>query len=154
MKARAAEALALPEAKKQYLALIYGKMDPPAGTIDMPIKRLNEGDMLRVTAEDGQRAVTHYETLAAEVMDGIEVSLLRLYLETGRTHQIRVHCHAAGHPVLGDILYYTEESRTASGKLGIETQALHAHQLFFTEPVSGQYLKLTAKVPEVFNCLY
>lgn len=153
MKARAAEALASPDAKKMYLALICGAMDKPSGIIDMPIKRLNEGDMIRVTAPDGQRAVTHYETINTDFASGHIVSLLRIHLETGRTHQIRVHCHAVGHPVLGDILYYTDASRAASESLGIVTQALHARSLTFTEPISGVRLKLTAPVPEVFGCI-
>lgn len=151
MKARAAEALAAPDAKKEYLALTYGVMETLAGTIDIPIKRLNERDMLRVTAPDGQRAVTHYETISTELVDGHLVSILRLRLETGRTHQIRVHCHDSGHPVLGDILYYTDKSRAVSEALMITSQALHAHQLTFTEPVSGVPLELTAPLPEVFH---
>lgn len=151
MKARAAEALAAPDAEKEYLALIHGVMDAPSGTIDMPIKRQSEGDMLRIPAPDGQRAVTHYETINTAIAEGYSVSLLRLHLETGRTHQIRVHCHAVGHPILGDILYYTDASRTLSLALGIHAQALHARSLSFTEPVSGTPLNLTAPVPEVFD---
>lgn len=151
MKARAAEALAAPDAKKIYLALIYGAMETPSGTIDIPIKRLQERDMLRVTAPDGQRAVTHYETISTELVNGHLVSILRLRLETGRTHQIRVHCHDAGHPVLGDILYYTDKSRAVSEAFLINSQALHAHQLTFTEPVSGVLLELTAPIPDVFH---
>ena len=151
MKARASGALAAPEATKEYLALIFGAMDAPAGTMDKPIKRRSEGDMRRVTAPDGQRAITHYETVETAVIEGNTVSLLRLRLETGRTHQIRVHMHAAGHPVLGDILYYTEESRRLSESLGITAQALHAQRLAFTEPVTGAHLNLTSPVPDIFR---
>ena len=84
-------------------------------------------------------------------VDGHQIALLQLYLETGRTHQIRVHCHAVGHPVLGDILYYTEESSAVSAALGITSQALHAYRLSFTEPVSGVRLELTAPIPDVFH---
>ena len=107
--------------------------------------------MLRVTASDGQRAVTHYESVGTAFIGGHSVSLLRLHLETGRTHQIRVHCHAVGHPILGDILYYTDESRTVSAALGIFSQALHARSLSFTEPVSGIDLEIKAPIPEVFH---
>lgn len=150
MKARASAALAAPGAEKEYLALVCGKMEPPDGAVDLPVKRLAEGDMRRVAAPDGQRAVTHYETVGTALVEGHTVSLLRLRLETGRTHQIRVHMHAAGHPVLGDILYNTEESRAVSESLGITTQALHARRLAFTEPVSGARLDLSLPVPEVF----
>ncbi len=152
MKARAAEALAAPDAEKEYLALVCGTLDAPSGTIDMPIKRLNEGDMLRVTAPDGQRAVTHYNTIGSFNLDGQQVSLLSIHLQTGRTHQIRVHCRAVGHPVLGDILYYTDESRAVSSALGIFSQALHARRLSFLEPVSGANLELLAPLPVVMAC--
>lgn len=154
MKARASDALAAADAEKEYLALVCGVPDAPVDTIDLPIKRLTEGDMLRVTSPEGQRAVTHYETAQISRVLGHTVSLLRLRLETGRTHQIRVHLHNAGHPVLGDTLYSTEASRAVSESLGITTQALHAHRLTFTEPLTGQPLELTAKVPKLFMCYY
>ncbi len=150
MKARASSALSLPDAEKEYLALVCGAMDAPSGVIDKPIRRLTEGDMLRVTAPDGQRAVTHYETIGTAVFREWTVSLLRLRLETGRTHQIRVHMHDAGHPILGDLLYATEESRASAEALIIASQTLHARRLSFTEPVSGRRLDLTAPVPELF----
>jgi 23S rRNA pseudouridine1911/1915/1917 synthase len=151
MKALASEALGEPDAEKSYLALIYGKMEPPSGVIDAPIRRLREGDMLRIAAPDGQPAVTRYETLGVYFREGDETSCLRLVLETGRTHQIRVHCLTAGHPVLGDGLYNTEQSREAAEKLGVSTQALHAYNLTFTEPITGEKLSLTAEMPEVFG---
>jgi 23S rRNA pseudouridine1911/1915/1917 synthase len=154
MKARAAEAIASPDAKKEYLALICGMMEISPGIIDLPIKRLNEGDMRRVIAPDGQRAVTHYETIATRMLCGHTISLLQIYLETGRTHQIRVHCRASGHPVLGDMLYYTEESRAVSEELGILSQALHAYRLSFTEPISGTHIDLTAPITQVFTHIF
>jgi 23S rRNA pseudouridine1911/1915/1917 synthase len=151
MKARASDALVLPGAEKAYLAIVCGVMENASGVIDMPIKRLNEGDMLRVVSPDGQRAVTHYEALKTAQIQGHTISLLRLRLETGRTHQIRVHCRAVGHPVLGDGLYGTEESRAVSEALGVASQALHARRLTFTEPLSGAPLDVTAPLPEVFT---
>lgn len=151
MKARAAGALGEPDAEKAYATIICGRMEEVAGTINQPIRRLEEKNMRRIVSPDGQRAVTHYETLASIDVQGHCVSLLRIRLETGRTHQIRVHFHHAGHPVLGDILYYSEESRTVSEALGIPTQALHAQKLTFTEPLSGQRLTLTAAPPPVFD---
>ncbi len=151
MKARASSALRAPAAEKTYIALVYGEMAQSSGVIRLPIKRLREREMLRVPAPDGQPAVTRYETLGVYTAEGCAVSLLRLILETGRTHQIRVHCLSAGHPVLGDGLYFTEASKQASEKLNIATQALHAHRLEFTEPVSGENLTLMAAPPEVFS---
>jgi 23S rRNA pseudouridine1911/1915/1917 synthase len=151
MKARAGEALAAPGAEKVYIAIVSGVPDKPSGTIDLPIRRLREGDMLRVVSADGQRAVTHYETISVRQIGADTVSVLRLRLETGRTHQIRVHCHALGHPVLGDGLYATESSRLASARLGIAAQALHAERLTLVEPISGNRLLLTAAAPIFFE---
>lgn len=139
MKDLASKALAMPEARKEYLALVCGRA-PESGTIDVPIKRFEERNMLRVVAPDGQRAVTHFETL--KVFDTF--SLVKFRLETGRTHQIRVHCLHMGHPILGDKLYGSDEALAVSQSLGINTQALHAKLLAFTEPLSGKYMEITA----------
>jgi 23S rRNA pseudouridine1911/1915/1917 synthase len=151
MKALASEALMQNDARKEYCALVYGAPEPLSGTVDKPIKRQRERDMLRITAEDGQRAVTHYETLGVYQFEKRRVSLLRLQLETGRTHQIRVHALALGSPILGDGLYYTDASREASSELGIATQALHAVRLCFTEPLSGKPIEIVAPEPPVFQ---
>lgn len=150
MKARASEALGAPEALKEYIALVLGSMEPASGTVDLSIRRLTEGDMRRITSPDGQNAVTHYETQATFTINGNAVSLIRLKLDTGRTHQIRVHCHAVGHPVLGDVLYYTEHSRSVSEQLGIYSQALHAQRLSFKEPLTSRFIEITAPAPDVF----
>jgi 23S rRNA pseudouridine1911/1915/1917 synthase len=151
MKALASEALAGEGAQKEYRALVSGVPEPLCGTVDRPIKRLRERDMLRVTAADGQRAVTHYETLGVRRVGEKSVSLLRLKLETGRTHQIRVHMLDIGTPVLGDGLYFTDVSRALSDELGIITQALHAASLRFTEPLSGEVIEIIAPEPPVFQ---
>jgi len=144
MKDLASKALGEPEVKKEYLALVAGKM-PDSGTIDAPIKRLEERNMFRIVSADGQRAVTHFETL--ENFD--DFSLVKFRLETGRTHQIRVHCRHMGHPIIGDKLYCNDEALAISRALGAETQALHAKWLSFIEPLSGQHIEITApwKVP-------
>ena len=154
MKALASAALSEESAKKEYLTLVHGAM-PERGVIDAPIKRLEERNMLRVPSQDGQRAVTRYETIhITRVGEGL-ISLVRLCLETGRTHQIRVHCLHIGHPVLGDKLYSTEESRNLSQELDITTQVLHAFKLAFTDPVSGQYTEIIAPIkPENFPCIF
>ena len=151
MKALASEALLREDARKEYRALVCGVPEPLCGTVDKPIKRLRERDMLRVTAADGQRAVTHYETLRVYRLGEKRVSLLRLQLETGRTHQIRVHLLDIGTPILGDGLYYTDESRALSNALGAAAQALHASCLRFTEPLSGECLAICAPEPPAFS---
>ena len=142
-KAIASEALSKPSARKEYLALVCGEM-PACGVIDMPIKRKEERNMLRIPSQDGQRAVTHYETLRVISAADCMFSLVKLRLETGRTHQIRVHCLHIGHPVLGDKLYCNAQSMMVSQAIGVITQALHAGYLAFDEPLSGKYTEITA----------
>ncbi|MBQ3404682.1 MAG: RluA family pseudouridine synthase [Oscillospiraceae bacterium] len=146
MKDRTIKALSAESSEKEYLALVLGRPDSDFGRIDMPIKRAREGDILRVVSPDGQNAVTNYELIASGEIEGYTVSALRLVLETGRTHQIRVHCLYSGFPLLGDSLYFTEASKAASGALDIRTQALHARRLVFNEPISGALLELTAEL--------
>lgn len=144
MKDIAAKALADETSAKEYIAIAYGKFPNLHGTINLPIKRFEEGNMLRVTAPDGKPAITHYTVINESNICGEDVSVLKLVLETGRTHQIRVHCKAIGHPLLGDILYYTDSSKAASEKLMISAQALHAEKLIFIEPLSDKKLEITA----------
>jgi len=150
MKALASEALSQQDALKEYNALVYGKM-PEKGTVDAPICRLEEQNMLRVISPEGQRAVTHYETIRIIPVGELHFSLIKLVLETGRTHQIRVHCLHIGHPILGDKLYSSPMSLSLSERLGVVTQALHARRLSFTEPLSGKYTEITAPLPQVFK---
>jgi len=112
----------------------------------LPIKRLQEGNMLRVVSPDGQRAVTGYETIRAGTISGHTISLLHLHLETGRTHQIRVHCHSSGCPILGDILYYDDASSAISKALNISSQALHADTLLWRHPVTNAEIELCAPI--------
>ncbi|MBR6259113.1 MAG: RluA family pseudouridine synthase [Oscillospiraceae bacterium] len=126
--------------EKEYVALVYGVPSPLSGTVNAPIRRLEEHCLLRVVAEDGKNAVTHYDTLETNG----DYSLLRLRIETGRTHQIRVHMLHMGCPVLGDILYKTEASSLLSSRLGLFAQALHASKLSFDCPFTGERITLTA----------
>ena len=143
MKAVVSPALHEPGAVKEYIALVCGAPPEKAGRIDLPIKRLTEGDMFRAVAPDGQPAVTDYELLDTS---DIGVSLVRFRLHTGRTHQIRVHCLALGMPILGDRLYKTAASESLSQELGLDAQLLHACTLSFHEPLSGRDLTLRAPV--------
>jgi RluA family pseudouridine synthase len=141
-KDRLTRALASSTAVKEYIALTAGHFEPGCGTIDAPIRRVEEGNMRRAVLPDGQRAVTHYETLERAG----EYSLMGFTLETGRTHQIRVHCLYSGCPILGDRLYFTENSREISERLGLTAQALHAEKLKFIHPATGEPIELIAPV--------
>ena len=127
--------------EKLYLALVYGSPVNDRGSVDLPIKRANESDMRRITAPDGVPSLTHYEVLTR--YDGF--SLLRLRLETGRTHQIRVHLSAIGHPLLGDRLYCSEASDAVSQALGVPHHLLHAESLRFIHPLSGTEILLQSR---------
>ncbi|MBO4331008.1 MAG: RluA family pseudouridine synthase [Oscillospiraceae bacterium] len=126
-----------------YTAAVCGTPDSLSGSIELPIRRVEEGNMLRAVLPDGAYARTDYRTAAT---DG-SISLLRLSLFTGRTHQIRVHCRAMGFPVLGDRLYCDAASARLSERLGISSQLLFADRLDFTHPVSGTSVSLTLRPP-------
>ena len=121
---------------RTYLALVDGLL-PDSGTINAPIARM-EGSVItrEVNFETGESAITHYERLAA----GKEYSLAELHLETGRTHQIRVHMKYIGHPLPGDYLYNPDYRR-------INRQPLHSYQLEFTHPITGKVMLFTAPLP-------
>ncbi|HOP99945.1 MAG TPA: RluA family pseudouridine synthase [Acetivibrio clariflavus] len=87
--------------KKEYIGIVHGRVKNPKGTIDLPIERKEGSIMIRHVSPSGDKSVTHFETI--EIFN--DASLLKFRLETGRTHQIRVHCQAIGHPLLGDTLY-------------------------------------------------
>lgn len=122
-----------------YYAIVKGKI-PPLGKIDAPIARAKDSAMeRRVDFIRGERAVTHFRRLCYE--DGY--SMVSVWLETGRTHQIRVHMSYIGHPLPGDFLYCPDYRK-------IHRQALHAGKLSFIHPITGKMLMFTAKYPEDF----
>ena len=125
--------------EKRYLALVHGHFSEKEGTIDLPIYRPEiEGVMARVIDERGQRSITHYKVIESYK----DAELVECLLETGRTHQIRVHMKAMGHPIYGDTLYgETDDSGL------ISRQALHAYKLKFQSPRTKDELVLTAKLP-------
>lgn len=126
--------------EKRYLALVHGHMEEKEGTIDKPIYRPEEeGTIKRVIDERGQRSITHYKVIESLK----EADLVECLLETGRTHQIRVHLSSLGHPIYGDTLYGHEEDVEI-----IARQALHAYGLNFKSPRTKEELKLRAKLPE------
>ena len=131
------EQLHSPAFRRVYLAVCEGVPEPPSGIIDAPIGRLEGSVLARTVRPDGQRAVTHYQTL--RTVNGR--ALVRLELETGRTHQIRVHMAHLGHPLTGDFLYGTEDQSL------ISRPALHAAELSFTHPITGKTMAFTAPLP-------
>ena len=129
------------EVSKVYHAVVQGHPDPLAGTIDAPIGRHPKSNWKFAVVSDGKHSVTHYETLEAFP----SASLLEITLETGRTHQIRVHMSAQRHPCVGDSLYGADP--TLSAKLGLTRQWLHAHRLGFTHPGTGEWVEFESPYP-------
>lgn len=122
---------------RRYLALCQGCPMPAVGTIEAPIGRAEDSILARGVRADGQRACTHYRVLGTRG----EVSLVQLDLETGRTHQIRVHLAHLGHPLIGDFLYGTEEPDR------IPRPALHSAYLEIKQPITGEIITLEAPMP-------
>jgi 23S rRNA pseudouridine1911/1915/1917 synthase len=143
--------------ERGYLALVWGAPDRPKGTIDAPLDRHRFARDKRAVREGGREAVTHWQVLERyRDTDGKPVaSLLACTLETGRTHQIRVHLAHIGHPILGDETYgtgfKTKASRLSSeARAALEAlhrQALHAYRLGFEHPMTGELMEFSSKLP-------
>jgi 23S rRNA pseudouridine1911/1915/1917 synthase len=131
--------------EKVYHAVVQGHPDPLAGTIDAPIGRHRTHPWKFAVTADGKDSVTHYETI--EAFRG--ASLLEIHLETGRTHQIRVHMAAHRHPCVGDPLYGADP--TLSARLGLTRQWLHAHRLAFAHPGTREWVAFTSPYPADFQ---
>ncbi|BBY53727.1 RluA family pseudouridine synthase [Mycobacterium koreense] len=127
---------------KRYHALVQGHPDPSSGTIDAPIGRHRGHDWKFAVTANGRPSLTHYDTLEAFVA----ASLLDVHLETGRTHQIRVHFAALHHPCCGDLTYGADPR--LAGRLGLERQWLHAVSLAFTHPADGRRVEITSEYPD------
>ncbi|MGL5378721.1 RluA family pseudouridine synthase [Clostridium sp.] len=129
--------------KREYYALVEGRFVKTEGTIDKPLGR-HKRDRLKIAiTEDGRRAVTHYEVLE-QYNNG--TSLVKCILETGRTHQIRVHMASIGHPLVGDPLYGLKKQRYK-----LEGQVLHAKTLGFIHPKNNEYIEFDSELPEYFS---
>jgi 23S rRNA pseudouridine1911/1915/1917 synthase len=126
---------------KRYAALVQGHPDPTRGTIDAPIDRHPIHDYKWAVVADGRPSVTHYETVEAFRA----ASLLHVRLETGRTHQIRVHMAAVRHPCVGDLTYGADP--TLAARLGLARQWLHAFRLGFAHPVDGRWVEFESPPP-------
>jgi 23S rRNA pseudouridine1911/1915/1917 synthase len=127
--------------EKRYSALVQGHPDPSRGTIDAPIDRDPRHDYKYAVVSTGRPSVTHYETEEAFAA----ASLLDIHLETGRTHQIRVHMAAIRHPCCGDLTYGADP--VLAKRLGLTRQWLHARELAFEHPSSGESVRFTSPYP-------
>ena len=133
---------------KVYHALVQGHPDPSAGTFDAPIGRHPKAEFKFQVHDDGKPSVTHYQTLEAFR----SASLLEIILETGRTHQIRVHFSAFRHPLVGDTMYGADP--TLAKRLGLDHQWLHAVRLGFEHPITGDKVEFESSYPaELANVL-
>jgi len=130
------------EVSKIYHAVVQGHPDPFSGTIDAPIGRHPGSGWKFAVTSDGKPSVTHYDTL--EAMRA--ATLLEVHLETGRTHQIRVHMAAQRHPCVGDALYGADP--TLSSRLGLTRQWLHAMRLGFRHPGTGEPVEFESRYPD------
>jgi 23S rRNA pseudouridine1911/1915/1917 synthase len=127
---------------KRYHALVQGHPDPLRGTIDAPIERHPTHDYKWAVVADGKPSITHYDTIEAFRA----ASLLEIDLETGRTHQIRVHLAALRHPCVGDLTYGADP--TLARRLGLTRQWLHAVRLGFEHPATGAWTEFTSPYPD------
>lgn len=130
------------EVDKIYHAVVQGHPDPLVGTVDAPIGRHPGASWKFAITAEGKPSVTHYETLEAFP----SASLLEIQLETGRTHQIRVHMAAQRHPCVGDAMYGADPTITT--RLGLTRQWLHAKRLGFVHPATGQYVLFETEYPD------
>jgi 23S rRNA pseudouridine1911/1915/1917 synthase len=130
------------EVKKTYIALVRGKTKENQATIDMPIARSNKDRTKMAVSKNGKNAITHFEVIERF----LGYTLLKINIETGRTHQIRVHLSQIGYPIVGDFVY-------SNGKnpFGVQGQMLHSSELEFRHPITGKELKLQAQLPEYFE---
>ena len=127
--------------RKDYYAVVKGEI-ADSGTIDLPIKRLSESIIKRCVADGGEHAVTHYEPIKTTN----KTTLLKINLETGRTHQIRVHFSYLGYPLIGDSLYGGKDNR-------INRQALHCRDIYFLHPITNEDMHITCPFPQDFQKL-
>lgn len=128
---------------REYSAVVHGRLKEPSGTVDAPIGRHpTKRKQMAVTDCHSRNAVTHYETVAE--LDGF--TQIRVRLETGRTHQIRVHMAYIGHPVAGDPVYGPKKSAP-----GLDGQCLHAGLIGFCHPRDGRYLEVASELPSYFT---
>ena len=143
-KHRYAHHLLQPEQiKREYVGLVEGMMNDNKGTINLPIARSDESIIKRIVNENGKRAVTHFEV----IHQNRDYSLVRFKLETGRTHQIRVHVSHIGHPLVGDDLYGAKNTNFIG-------QALHCEKLTFIHPLLNKKMTFIAYLPKELQSMF
>ncbi len=130
------------QVKKIYVALVKGNISEDEATINMPIGRSTKDRKKMAVRKDGKEALTHFKVLKRYE----KYTLLEIKIDTGRTHQIRVHMAEIGHPVVGDIVY-----SNGKNEFGIEGQMLHAGSLDFKHPITGKQMHLEAELPQYFK---
>lgn len=130
--------------KREYIALVEGRITADKGTVDKPLARSKKDRLKIAIVEGGRRAVTHYEVLERFK----STTLIKCVLETGRTHQIRVHMASLGHPLVGDPVYGFKKQ-----KYKLQGQMLHAKTLGFIHPTTKSYMEFTSKLPDYYEDL-
>ena len=136
------------EIKKTYIALVRGNIPEDEATVDMPIGRSKSDRKKMAVDRDGKNAVTHFKVLKRIITDNGEYTLLEVNLETGRTHQIRVHMAEIRHPVVGDEVY-----SNGRNEFGIKGQALHAYKLDFIHPITKKEMHIESDLPEWYKLI-
>lgn len=129
--------------EKSYIAVVHGNLEENQGTIDLPIYRPGDGSINRIVDDRGQRSITHFKVIERIGSNDI----VKLTLETGRTHQIRVHLSYIGHPIFGDSLYGNSEDEY------IKRQALHAYSIKINQPRTGEPLVFETELPDDMKLL-
>ena len=132
--------------KREYYAIVHGRLKTHEGTISAPIARHKTNRKKMAVSSDGREAVTHYQVMEEFEKSPNKFTLIKANLQTGRTHQIRVHMAHINHPVLGDIVY-----GSAKQPFGLESQVLHSRLLGFTHPATGEYMELETPLPPYFE---
>ena len=130
--------------KKEYIAIVSGILNEKSGTINLPISRKAGSIIERCVSQDGQIAITDYSVI--KELDNM--SIVKCVLQTGRTHQIRVHFSSIGHPLIGDFLYGSKSDL-------INRHALHSYHISFVHPISNKNIDIYCELPEdmkkIFN---
>ncbi len=135
--------------KKEYIALVHGHVEPREGSIEAPLTR-NQKNRTKIQVSTGQKsryALTHYRVKKIFTLP-FPASLLSVRIETGRTHQIRVHLEAIGHPVVGDQVYTRRSEHALDQALGLPHQFLHAQQLELISPTTNKTVSYSSEIPE------
>lgn len=141
--------------EKIYIAIVYGIFEIKEGTISLPIARKSNSIIEReVNLEAGQASITHYNVVKEDKLEDVPISIVKIRLETGRTHQIRVHMSHLGHSLVGDTLYIDKKIQKYFDENNIDistkypSQALHAYKLKFNHPILNKIIEIEAPLPE------